>query len=191
MSTFPMDTRTCPHELLEESSLMASASGLSKPHRIHARDRTVHAWKLGYDHRSQISYTQKAPRWEGIAKHCDASKGQFPRNADCSAFVTWGLWNGLYLPYQCKDNVNGENWTGGGYTGTLLEHGKLVHHWVNAQRADVVIYGSGGTGEHTAGVAGIRKSDGKIMVFSHGSEAGPFYLPYDYRKDIMCIRRYI
>ncbi len=30
-----------------------------------------------------------------------------------------------------------------------------------------------------------------MMVVSHGSQAGPFYLPFDYRTDIMCVRRYI
>lgn len=169
---------------------MTSISGLSREHRIHARDRAVGAWHLGYTHRDQIVYTQGPGRWSGIGKHCDALKGQYPKAADCSAFYAWGLWNGLHLPYDVRDTVNGQNW-GGGFTGSMLEHGKEVHNHDNVQRADAVIYGDGGTGEHTAGVAGRRKSDGKIMVFSHGSSAGPFYLPYDYRDDIMCIRRYI
>jgi hypothetical protein len=29
------------------------------------------------------------------------------------------------------------------------------------------------------------------MVLSHGQEAGPLYLPYRYRSDILSIRRYI
>ena len=29
------------------------------------------------------------------------------------------------------------------------------------------------------------------MVVSHGSEGGPYYVAYNYRTDIMCIRRYI
>lgn len=169
---------------------MTSVSGLSKAHRINARTRAVEAWMLGYTHRDQIAYTQGSRRWDGINKHCNARRGQFPHFADCSAFATWGLWNGLYLPYDVRDTVNGANWKAG-YTGTMLNHGKRVQHLASVQRADLVIYGRGAPGEHVTCVAGRRKSDGKIMVFSHGSSVGPLYLPYDYRDDIMQIRRYI
>jgi hypothetical protein len=30
-----------------------------------------------------------------------------------------------------------------------------------------------------------------VMVISHGSEGGPYFLPYNYRSDIQSIRRYI
>lgn len=181
--------------------MSGSVSGLSKPHRINARDRAVEAWALGYKHRDQITYTQDRPseiraqggrarRWDGIRLHCNARNGQFPRFADCSSYATWGLWNGLFLPYDVRDVVNGQRWHAG-FTGTMLQNGKQVHHLDNVQRADLVIYGNGGSGKHVAGVAGRRKSDNKIMVFSHGSSAGPFYLPYDYRSDIMQFRRYI
>jgi len=53
-----------------------------------------------------------------------------------------------------------------------------------------VIYGNGGTGEHTAIVVG-KDAHGTPMVVSHGSEAGPFYLRYNYRNDVMGFRRYI
>ncbi len=33
--------------------------------------------------------------------------------------------------------------------------------------------------------------NGTPMVISHGSEPGPFYLAYDYRPDVLSIRRYI
>jgi hypothetical protein len=33
--------------------------------------------------------------------------------------------------------------------------------------------------------------NGTPMVISHGSEPGPFYLAYNYRPDVLSIRRYI
>lgn len=169
---------------------MASVSGLSYQHRIQARDRAVGAAMLGVKNAANVHYTQGPQRWEGITKKLNARMGQYPHYADCSAFVTWCLWNGLVVPgLVTRDIVNGANWAGG-YTGTLLAHGKEVHHLENVQRADVVIYGNGGTGEHTAIIVGRRK-DGHLMVVSHGSEPAPFYCAYDYRPDVMCIRRYI
>jgi hypothetical protein len=170
---------------------MASVSGLSAPHRIEARNRTVEAMYLVLNHRAQVHYSQEGDRWEGITRKRNAHAGQYPRNCDCSSTATWALWNGLFIPFDVRDTVNGTNWTRG-YTGTMLNHGKEVHHLGNVLRADCVIYGENDPdGEHTAVVVGRRKSDNKIMVISHGSEGGPYYLPYDYRKDIMCIRRYI
>jgi hypothetical protein len=170
---------------------MSSASGLSTVHRVQARDRAVNAAMLGLRHAPQMFYTQGPQRWEGIARKLNAKLGEYPKHVDCSAFVTWCLYNGLVISgFTNRDIVNGADWKGG-YTGTLLTHGKQVHHLENVQRADYVIYGNGGTGEHTALVVGRRKADGKIMVVSMGSDAGPFYLPYDYRRDIMQVRRAI
>lgn len=168
---------------------MAALSGLAGDRRIRARERAVQAALLAYHHRDQINYTQGSNRWEGIAQKRNARLGQFPKNADCSAMVTWCLWNGLHLGFQLGDVVNGARWTGG-FTGTLLEHGKLVSDPAKILRGDVVIYGAGKPGKHTAIVVGRRK-DGKPMVVSHGSQNGPFYLPYDYRRDVMQVRRYI
>lgn len=172
---------------------MASVSGLIAPHRIDARTRACNAALLGYHNAPALHYTEGSERWDGIAHHLDASKGQFPHYADCSSFVTWCLWNGLHLGYGVRDTVNGADWESG-FTGTMLTHGKQVQHLANVQRADYVIYGDGGDGKHTALVVGLAKGvagvpDGKIMVISNGSEAGPYYLPYDYRPDIMQIRR--
>jgi hypothetical protein len=56
-------------------------------------------------------------------------------------------------------------------------------------RGDCVFYGSGMPGQHVAIVAAIA---GDVpMVVSHGSEAGPFYVRFNYRNDIMQFRRYI
>ncbi len=168
---------------------MASVSGLSRMNRMDARARAVRAAMLALRNAPSVSYTQGPRRWEGIDKHCDASKGDYPHFADCSSFVTWCLFNGLYLGHSCRDTVNGAGWKAG-YTGTMLSHGKRVVHEENIQRGDYAIYGNGPPGKHTAIVVG-RDPAGRIMVVSHGSEAGPFYLPMHYRSDLMEVRRAI
>lgn len=169
---------------------MTSVSGLSKDHRIEARDRTVAAATLALRHARDVHYTQGGRRWEGIAKKLNARQGEYPRYADCSSLATWCLWNGLFIPFGVRDTVNGAKWQAG-YTGTMLSHGKLVRQLASVQRGDLVIYGQAAPGKHVAIVVGRRKSDGKIMCVSHGSEPAPFYVPFDYRSDVLQIRRYI
>lgn len=165
-----------------------SVSGLSKCERAIARDRAVHAAMLGLHHAPAIHYTQGAQRWEGIAQRKVARRGDFPTHADCSAFWSWCLWNGVELPFQVGDIVNGQRWLAG-FTGTLAQHGRQVIHARNILNADLVLYGTGPTYQHVAGVVGER--NGKPLVVSHGSEGGPYLLPIDYRSDIGQIRRYI
>jgi hypothetical protein len=163
---------------------MSSVSGLSAPHRIRARDLAIQAAFLGLRHAPALHYTQTAKRWEGISRGLKAFRGEYPHYADCSAFATWCLWNGLDH-YDVRDTVNGQAWKAG-YTGTMLQHGKVVAHRGNVLRGDCVLYGrKGTTGEHTA----ICIGGGKVISF--GSEAGPFLLDIDYRSDIIEIRRYI
>lgn len=169
---------------------MASVSGLSKQNRIEARDRTVRAAMLALNHAPEIHYTQGPRRWDGINKDLRSQEGEYPRYADCSSLATWCLWNGLHVKFKVRDTVNGAAWRAG-YTGTMLNNGKRVAHLYSVQRGDCVIYGRGAPGVHTAIVVGRRESDDKIMVVSHGSEGGPYYLPYDYRPDVLQIRRYI
>jgi hypothetical protein len=166
---------------------MSSVSGLSKRHRLEARARAANAAWLAYNKRDRVHYTQGARRWDGINKDYNAKLGEYPKYADCSSFCTWCLWNGLYVPFKVRDTVNGAAWKAG-FTGTMLEHGKEVVHLENVLRGDCVIYG-GGVGKHTAIIVGVK--NGRIMVISHGSEGGPFYLPHDYRSDVNCIRRFV
>ena len=125
---------------------------------------------------------------EGITGHFNAAQGRYPQHADCSAFVTWCLWNALHLGFGLDDIVNGDGWRGG-YTGTLALHGREVKHLKNVIRGDVVLYGPAPTFEHTAIVVGHHQD--KPVVVSNGSEPGPFLLAYDYRSDANMIRRYI
>ena len=161
--------------------MSAHPSGLSRQNRVRARDLAMNAARLGLRHAPRMHYTQAAARWEGIERRRLAWRGEYPRWADCSAFVSWCLWNALEH-FHVRDVVNGDRWRGG-YTGTMLEHGVRVTGPI--LRGDAVIYGSGFPGEHTAICVGGG------MVISHGSEAGPFLLPIRYRSDVLQVRRYI
>lgn len=169
---------------------MSSVSGLNADQRLRARERVVQAAMLGIQKRAAIHYTQGSRRWDGIRLHKNARRGEYPSYGDCSSFATWCIWNGLVLSgFTRRDTVNGTNWTGG-FTGTMLTHGKRVYHFENLLRGDCIIYGNGGSGKHTAICVG-RRRDGTMMVASFGNEAGPLYVPYNYRSDIMQARRYI
>lgn len=166
---------------------MPGVSGLKRDHRITARQLVTHAALLGLRHKDAVHYTQGPQRWEGIDRHLIAAGGDYPRHADCSAFTTWCLWNGLAVPFGVDDVVNGLNWSAG-FTGTQAAHGRPVKHIGNARRGDLVLYGSPPNYAHVAIIVGRR--DGKPLVVSHGSEPGPFLLPFDYRP-VGQIRRYI
>lgn len=165
-----------------------SVSGLGRPQRHVAREIITQAALLGLHHAPALHYTQGSDRWEGIAKHRVAAKGDYPRHADCSAFATWCLWNALQLRFHLGDIVNGTHWTGG-YTGTMAKGGREVLHLKNVLRGDCVLYGPAPTYEHVAIIVGHQ--NGVPMVVSNGSESGPFLVRYDYRPDHAQIRRYI
>ena len=162
---------------------------LTKAQRTRARKRAVQAALLGYHNRSRIHYSQNGSlRWYGIDRHRNASQGEYPRTADCSGFTTWCLWQGLYLAYDKPDVVNGYHWRAG-YTGTQIEHGRRVTAG-GMLRGDLVFYASRGSIPTHVAICVGRRSDGRKMVISHGSESGPLYLPYDYRR-VVQIRRHI
>ena len=175
---------------------MASVSGLSEDQRDRARDRVCQALKLGLANASKVHYTMDGRRWEGIDQHKDAHQGQFPAHSDCSSFATWALWNGLYLKYGLPDRVNGQHWNAG-YTGTMLDHGWRLPEPIevkDVRRGDCVFY-SGTNFNHVAVVLN-RKADGTLMVVSHGSEGGPYYVRWDYRQILKRnnkreVRRYV
>lgn len=157
-----------------------SVSGLSPEHVKKATNMALQAAVLGLHHASAIHYSQSSVRWQGIDQHRKAWRGEFPTWADCSAYVTWCLWNGLDH-FHHSDTVNGEHWQAG-YTGTMLEHGQAVRSPIPG---DAVIYGPSWPGEHTA------LYTGNGLVVSHGSEAGPMLIPWRYRSDVLSIRRYL
>lgn len=160
---------------------MSSVSGLSPQHVQTARGLAVQAARLCLHRAVSLHYTETGDRFQGIEKDLKAWRGETPTEGDCSSTFAWWIWNGLDH-FHVRDVVNGENWKAG-YTGTMLEHGRRVTGQM--QVCDAVIYGSGWPGKHVAMYVGGG------MVISHGSEAGPFLLPYRYRPDVMAIRRYI
>jgi cell wall-associated NlpC family hydrolase len=168
-----------------------SLSGLGVNNRIRARERAVQAAELARAHRDDILYSQEArPRWEGISKKRRARRGEFPKQADCSSFVTWCLWNGLFLRFEVEDIVNGADWKGG-FTGTLLDHGKKVRRPANMLPGDLVHYDPDPPKFKSAHVTiYVRRQNGVPMVISLGSDACPCFVKYDYRP-VREIRRYI
>lgn len=79
--------------------------------------------------------------------------------------------------------MNGQNWKAG-YTGTMRDHGKrIVNTPGDILRGDCVIYSG-----HVAIVVGWKNR--VPMVVSHGSEGGPYYVRWNYRRPLQ-VRRYI
>lgn len=148
------------------------------------RIRVVRSAMLGHTHATEVHYTMGPRRWDGIANRCRAHLGRFPRFADCSAYVTWCIWDALGGPTAGPDVVNGQFWRGG-YTGTMKQNGRRVAGGLaNAKPGDLVLYGPG-TGKHVTIVVGRDK------VVSHGSETGPHLVKPDYRPDVTEVRRYV
>lgn len=168
---------------------MPAVSGLDAEQRAQARQAVVRAALTGLNNPSGVHYTQEAAlRWDGIGNRRDAKKGKFPHHSDCSSFATWCLWNGLSVGFELGDVVNGLDWTAG-YTGTMLQNGKQVRRVEKLRQGDCVLYGTEWPGHHVAIVVG--RQEGVPVVVSHGSEDGPFLLPYNYRPDVLEFRRYI
>lgn len=166
---------------------VSALSGLNAADRLHVRALAANAMKLLLNHAAAVHYSQGVHRWDGIDKRMVAAKGQYPTETDCSATVTWALAQGLLFEHHLPDTVNGDRWVGG-YTGTLKNHGVRVR-LADLIHADLVLYGPVDDPEHVAMIVGHRS--GVPFVISHGSEAGPFLVPYNYRPDANSFRRYI
>jgi cell wall-associated NlpC family hydrolase len=151
--------------------------------RTTARERAVRAAMLGVGNCAQINYTQGPSRWEGIARGLRAHRREYPRNADCSSFVTWCLWDALGGPKCGDDIVNGADWKAG-YTGTQCSNGRIVP-LSRARPGDLVFYaGSNGVVNHVA----MLVAPGRVV--SHGSQPGPMLLAATYRP-VKEIRSYL
>jgi hypothetical protein len=129
---------------------------------------------------SQVHYTQNmTDRWEAIRRGITIHGGRLlPFEGDCSSTATWLLWLALHHSFGLRDVVNGQNWKAG-FTGTMVKHGAAVSAFHSGRIGDCVFYGgTHDTPEHVA----VKIAPGH--VFSHGGEAGPFFLPVDYRSDV-------
>lgn len=136
--------------------------------------------------KNSIHYSQRGDRWEGIDNRCSHMKNTYPKHCDCSSTATWMLWDAIARTYHVHDIVNHANWKAG-YTGTMYKSGKAVKHDSNLKIGDLIFYGTqaGGIPEHVAVYIGGG------LVFSHGSEGGPYILRLDYRRDRRMSRRFI
>jgi hypothetical protein len=159
-------------------------SNLTAAQRIKARELAVNAFRLAYNHRGVVHYTQSSLRWQGINNRLRAAEGRYPNYADCSSLYTWAMWNALtaVAGMGYPDIVNGSRWAAG-YTGTIASHGR----WVSPGElmpGDAVLYGGNFPYGHVTMYAGGG------MCFSHGSEIGPTFVPVGYRPISTC-RRFI
>jgi NlpC/P60 family len=161
-----------------------SPIGLDRNERRRARDLACYAAIVAYKHRAEMVYTEGPARWSGIDDHRLGYKGEFPRAADCSAFTTWCLWNGVEHFRIKQDIVNGEEWREG-YTGTMVQHGVEVDvkHLLTG---DAIFYG--GTRDVPQHVC-LYMGWGRVM--SHGSPGDPSLLPIDFGMPFNQARRYI
>jgi len=159
-------------------------SRLTAAERVKARQIAVSAFRLAYNHRGVVHYTQTSARWQGIATRRRYADGRYPNYADCSSMATWCLWNALtaVAGMDFPDIVNGSSWNYG-YTGTMASHGMHVSVG-ELLPGDCVFYGGGFPYGHVTMYAGNG------MCFSHGSEIGPTFVPVGYRPISTC-RRYI
>lgn len=125
-------------------------------------------------------YTQGAARWQGVTaiygKVAISSTIPRLRSGDCSAgYTRWVLW-GLQqqLGRVPHDVVNGARWQAG-YTGTIAAVCKRVS---TPQNGDAVLYGRSPY-THVVGILDV----GSKLCVSHGSNAGPNLVTWDYRGD--------
>jgi hypothetical protein len=160
---------------------VGSPIGLGPRARVAARKRIVRAAWLSYNHRGSIHYTQGGGRWQGIGYGRRGKRGQFPNYCDCSSHSTWLLWDATH-DRHLRDFVNGASWRAG-YTGTQTRHGVRIRR--PSLVGDLVFYGG------SYWVPGhVATYVGRGRVVSHGSEAGPLIVPWNYRP-VQQVRRYI
>lgn len=130
---------------------------LGRDRRKRARIVAVARW--GAAHQPQVHYAETRP----IPLPAAGELPHLPLTTDCSGFVT--------CCYRAADapDPNGANYSGQGYTGTLLAHARMV---ARPRPGDLVVFGPG-NGHH---VALVVKAGRDPLTVSHGSEAGPLLI---------------
>lgn len=110
--------------------------------------------------------------------------------ADCSGHVTGAFkWAELFTSFPVED-PNGLNYSGFGYTGTLLS--RNFRHRIPEGRTyfigDMGLYGPAGATRHV--VTCFKGGNASTSVWaSHGNEAGPYPVRLHYRSDFLCVVR--
>jgi peptidoglycan hydrolase-like protein with peptidoglycan-binding domain len=144
-----------------------------RPVTVSSKRATIVATALfGSRVRGSIHYTQSSLRMYGVRNKIRPPR--IPYYEDCSSFSTWCYW------VAGAPDPNGLRYSGFGYTGTLNNNGRRTY---SPRPGDLVFYGSG---EHNHVTVYI----GKGLCVSHGSEAGPYVLRYNYRP-VNQIRSYL
>jgi hypothetical protein len=169
---------------------MARISRLTDKQAAHARELLVRSAKNMVKHKTKVVYSQAYNRQEAMRKRKTITRGEYPATADCSSTVWWMLWDAMGRNYKVKDIVcktDGWNPNQTVYTGSMFRNGKAVVHDKNLKVGDLIFYGtqSGGIPSH------VCMYIGGGLVFSHGSNAGPYICKLDYRSDRRMSRRYI
>jgi hypothetical protein len=140
---------------------MAAARKHDLAKALTVRDSILQAAQWGIDNEAQIHYKQLRPI-DGIK---DAFK--LPLQTDCSGFIT------LCYAWSGAPDPNGSNFSGAGFTGTLVSNGRPIPKSA-VQPGDLVIWGAG-TGEH---VCMVMTAEADPWLLSHGQEKGPIKIRF-------------
>jgi len=151
--------------------LMQRAKKARAPKSEGKRRVIVATAMFGYYHRDEMHYMPVRPM-EDMNPPPNINS-----SLDCSEYATW-----CYKAAGAPD-PNGYGYSGWGYTGSMIEHGKETG---SPKPGDLVIYGT--SRWNTTHVA-IYIGHGKVA--SMGSDPGPLILPMDYRDDRVSIRSYL
>ncbi len=157
------------------------------------RQIVAEAALLALTKRGTLTYSGRgratvARRWEGIDNA--VVPPDVPLFADCSSLSTWCLW--LARDHGATD-PSAREWTRGS-TDTMELHGRAVD-LDSAQPGDLFFYSGAEAGGHVTLM--VERVRGVPFVVSFGSEGGPSYVRYDYRRalwgldDLTSIRSYI
>lgn len=145
----------------------------------------LRAARVAYANRAHMTYTEGSLRWSGIADQRRSVDGQYPPDADCSAFVTWCYWDATRF-LDLPDVLNGAAW-GAGYTGTLTAHGLHVAV-ADTIPGDICLYG--GT-EWVPQHATMTIGGGRVISFGHQGDPGIYPVNLNGELPIVGIRRYL
>ena len=148
-----------------------------------AIDAILRSARVGLENAAHMTYTQEPARWGWHSPLRKSFLGQYPLDADCSAFVSWCYEDGTEFLHPA-DFLNGDSWLGG-YTTTLAAHGEAVL-LADTVPCDVVLYGgSEWLPQHAAITVGARR------VVSFGGQGGPDLLPIEFGMPVVGVRRYL
>ena len=125
------------------------------------REQIVAVARWGIQHEPQVHYQQSRP----IDGLLEARK--LPLHTDCSGFST------LCYAWSGAPDPNGLNYSGQGYTGTLLQQMRHIPKSA-VQPGDLVVWGAP-PGHH---VALVLESGADPMLASHGQEKGPIAIRF-------------